>query len=699
MKRRIPALVIFALALVSLLMAGAVSITNAKPELAQDMPPKQEGELPGVVGHVEEVDLVRENDSNNGVLKPEAVIMSQNFEGAWPAAGWALSDQSSQDGGEFLWGKRTCWRRAGTYGGWAVGGGTHGSALPCSGQYPNYSNTWAIYGPFNLSQASAASLTFYFRGRTEYGNNQCPYDKFFAGSSINNINFTGPMWCGDWTAGTAGNGFYSYTLNLASRLGQSQVWIAFAFQSNGSIGDIGMTIDDITLDVTQTATATPTPTPTSACPSTPTPLPTNPAVPPASGAVQVQVAHCMDDAYVRADSGELIYDAKLVRMGARENGSVPYVTGLLFRDVRVPRGAQITAARLTLDPWGFQSGIPIDVRLVGDLRPQSDDFNPSNLAPHLRPRTVAGVPWLIESNVTAPVQSPDLSSVVQELVNQAGWQPGNNLTILLHYTDASRYYIDWTAYEYIPSKAPRLVINYTSATPTPTPTFTRTPTPTRTRTMTPTPSPTPTRTPTIPAIRSMFIPILFRGLTPTPTITPTRTPTPTWTPVPSIVNGGFENGLASWSSGGSYAQPQVRTNVVHSGVRSVVLGNPDEACTSSINQRRGDSWVSQNIRVPNTNAPQLTVWYRIFTWDRNLQLSDEFDRFEIWLNNSRVHRDANRSNDYGCNRPPTDLGWQRYTYNLSAYRGQQVTLKLSNIVWPDEAYNTWTYVDDIAVVP
>ena len=45
------------------------------------------------------------------------------------------------------------------------------------------------------------------------------------------------------------------------------------------------------------------------------------------------------------------------------------------------------------------------------------------------------------------------------------------------------------------------------------------------------------------------------------------------------------------------------------------------------------------------------------------------------------------------------LGWKRFTYNLSAYRGQQVTLKLSNVVWPDEAYNTWTYVDDIAIQP
>lgn len=197
----------------------------------------------------------------------------------------------------------------------------------------------------------------------------------------------------------------------------------------------------------------------------------------------------------------------------------------------------------------------------------------------------------------------------------------------------------------------------------------------------------------------MYLPVLLKSVAPTPTLTPTQTATPTNTPLPPVVNGGFENGLAGWISGGAYAQPQVRTDIVRSGVRSVVLGNPGEACTNSTNPRRGDSWVSQVINVPNTNAPQLTVWYRIFTWDSNNQLNDNFDRFEIWLNNSRIHRDANRDGNYGCNRPPTDLGWRRFTYDLSAYRGQQVTLNLSNVIWPDEAYNTWTYVDDIALAP
>ena len=144
--------------------------------------------------------------------------------------------------------------------------------------------------------------------------------------------------------------------------------------------------------------------------------------------------------------------------------------------------------------------------------------------------------------------------------------------------------------------------------------------------------------------------------------------------------------------------PQVRADVVHGGARSVVLGNPARPCSTSTGLH-GDSWISQVVQVPNTAAPQLEVWYHIFTWDHNSQLNDLFDRFEIWLNSTRVHRDANVFANPGCSGPPTDLGWKRFTYDLSAYRGQRVMLKLSNIVWPDEAYNTWTFVDDVMVAP
>lgn len=74
---------------------------------------------------------------------PAAAIMPQNFEGAWPAPGWQLLDKSSQDGGEYLFGKRNCHPWTGSYAGWSVGGGAQGSALACSANFPDEADTSA----------------------------------------------------------------------------------------------------------------------------------------------------------------------------------------------------------------------------------------------------------------------------------------------------------------------------------------------------------------------------------------------------------------------------------------------------------------------------------------------------------------------------------------------------------------------------
>ena len=250
------------------------------------------------------------------------------------------------------------------------------------------------------------------------------------------------------------------------------------------------------------------------CWATPTPLPTAAATPPASGTVQRQVAHCMDDAYVRVDTEELLYDLNFVRMGAREAGAVPYADGFLFRDVRIPQGSQITAAHLELNPWGYQSGVPIIVELAGDLRGQSDDFNPGNWPPHLRPRTVSRVPWTIPATVTDLTSSPDISSIVQEIVSQEDWRPGNNLAILVDATGASTQFVDWQAYDFRPANAAKLIVNYQwQATATPLATSSPTASSTATRTPTPTATATATTTPT-------------GTVTPTHTLTPTATRTP-----------------------------------------------------------------------------------------------------------------------------------------------------------------------------
>jgi photosystem II stability/assembly factor-like uncharacterized protein len=255
------------------------------------------------------------------------------------------------------------------------------------------------------------------------------------------------------------------------------------------------------------------------CWATPTPRPPTTGTPPASGAIQRQVGHCMDDAYVRLDTGDFLFDADVVRMGARLDGAAPYAAGLLFRDVRIPRGAAISGAALQLE-WHYQDGTPVEVTLVGDLQGNAGDFRANGWQPQLRRRTAARVPWTITSTLAGSVTSPDISALIQEIVAQPDWQPGNDIAILVDPTANSRRYISWRAFDLSPGQAARLSLSYTSstgptntptATATPTPTVTATPTATFTPTATATPTRTPTVTPTRPATsRRVFLPLIVR---------------------------------------------------------------------------------------------------------------------------------------------------------------------------------------------
>jgi len=145
-------------------------------------------------------------------------ITQESFEGVtFPPSGWTTISS-----GGFTWGRRNCFSLHGNFAAWAVGGGPNGSALACNSNYPNNTNVWLIYGPFDLSDAAAAQLSFRY-----YLNSEPGWDFLFWGTSINNSTYTGSE--------TSGNSSGWVTFDLSLRLGQPQVWIGFQFFSDGSI--------------------------------------------------------------------------------------------------------------------------------------------------------------------------------------------------------------------------------------------------------------------------------------------------------------------------------------------------------------------------------------------------------------------------------------------------------------------------------
>ncbi len=214
------------------------------------------------------------------------------------------------------------------------------------------------------------------------------------------------------------------------------------------------------VDVPATPTPTPTPTQAPAACSTPTPAAPYTGVPPASGSIQRQVVNCADDTYVRVDTQEQLYTLTYVRMGARDGGAIDYVSGFLFRDVRIPRGADVVSARLQVQPEGHYSGATVQVSIAGELHGQSGDFNPNNWWANTRPRTVARVPWSVPATTGTAVESPDISAIVEEIVALPDWQPGNNIAILIDATDATNAWINWHAYDGKPAAAGQLSLTY-----------------------------------------------------------------------------------------------------------------------------------------------------------------------------------------------------------------------------------------------
>jgi hypothetical protein len=153
-------------------------------------------------------------------------IVSTDFEGAWPGA-WIVSDESNTDGGEYYWGKRDCRAYAGSYSGWSVGGGAQGSGLGCGANYPNNVASWMVYGPFSLSNTTAADLRFKL-----WLNSEPDSDGVCRFASIDGYDFWGTCSAGNTT------GWVDKTLDLANvytlgnLLGQSNVWVAIYFDSN-----------------------------------------------------------------------------------------------------------------------------------------------------------------------------------------------------------------------------------------------------------------------------------------------------------------------------------------------------------------------------------------------------------------------------------------------------------------------------------
>ncbi len=174
-------------------------------------------------------------------------IVSEDFEGTFPSSGWQVLDENSA-GDPYYWDKRECRNSGGTFSAWSVGAGS--TALACGSEYPGEVFAWMIYGPFSLADASAAELVFDWWSDTAGSG-----DEFFFGASTDDYNYHGVHITGNHASWTSNERLdLSAVPELGSLLGQTEVWIAFSFQSDVSAAAEGTYVDNIVIRKKRTAT-------------------------------------------------------------------------------------------------------------------------------------------------------------------------------------------------------------------------------------------------------------------------------------------------------------------------------------------------------------------------------------------------------------------------------------------------------------
>lgn len=193
---------------------------------------------------------------SNSLAAPRVLqdVIEEGFEGDFPGDNFVLMDISEEDGGEYLWGQRDCNPRSGSFALKSASGGAEGEALDCDAPYPANIDTWAVYGPVDLTDAASASLVFYLYGESEFSED-CSLDYFYAAASGDAENFVGDRYCGAWLDGPD-NGYTQRSLDLTPYLGNPEVYIGFNFFSSGSNeGELeytGFAIDDLMLTISTT---------------------------------------------------------------------------------------------------------------------------------------------------------------------------------------------------------------------------------------------------------------------------------------------------------------------------------------------------------------------------------------------------------------------------------------------------------------
>lgn len=151
------------------------------------------------------------------------------------------------------------------------------------------------------------------------------------------------------------------------------------------------------------------------------------------------------------------------------NGTDTVTSGLRFTDLNIPQGATIVSASLRFTSERYNiAGTTLTIS--AEASASSTAFSDTNNNLTSRTKTTANVAWIEDNGFPSSgevISSPDISGVIQEVVDLTSWCGGADLNILIEGTSSSSVSSrEARASDVGQSGSPQLVISYDDTTAT-----------------------------------------------------------------------------------------------------------------------------------------------------------------------------------------------------------------------------------------
>jgi hypothetical protein len=180
----------------------------------------------------------------------------------------------------------------------------------------------------------------------------------------------------------------------------------------------------------------------------------------------LQVGASADDARNLDPNGVGSTNVQTQHIG-KFNTTDKYWNGFRFLNVTIPQGATINSAILDIYSAQVTGGTTAKAIFYGNASDNATTFNTTTDKPELKARTTANVTkdftcatWAATLGFGA--ETVDLASIVQEIVNRAGWASGNALSVIAYDNgSANTSYIGHSTYDRATDRGAKLTIDYT----------------------------------------------------------------------------------------------------------------------------------------------------------------------------------------------------------------------------------------------